>query len=88
MPLGALEGDVELVLPALLALTVGLDLKLGCLCQVFLNLLSLAQLPCFQKGKGEASFEMNILVSDIVDWHMHQTGWAPPLETTVGYQKW
>ena len=71
MSLSALKGDVELVLTALLALTVGLDLKLGCLCQVFLDLLSLVQLSCFQEGKGETSLKMNILISYIVDWHVH-----------------
>ena len=38
MSLSALKGDVELVLTTLLALTVGLDLKLGRLCQVSLSL--------------------------------------------------
>ena len=71
MSLSALKGDVELVLTTLLALTVGLDLKLGRLCQVFLDLLPLVQLSCFQEGKGETSLKMNILISYIVDWHMH-----------------
>ena len=71
MPLGALEGDGELVLAALLALSVGLDLKLSCLFQVLPNLFFLAHLPGFQEGKRKPSFQMNIFVPDVVYRHVN-----------------